>query len=82
MSRNLGYTILLVAGIIIFLYASDADIIGGLLTAGAALVIYVSGTLLYGEYKRTPVRVVKTATVSKPAQKKPAATKKKSVKKK
>ncbi len=80
MSKNLGYTILFVAGIIIFLYSSDADIIGGLLTAGSALVVYITSVLLYNEYKRTPASATRSAP--KPAASKPAAAKKSAPKKK
>ena len=51
---NLTYTIILVFGIILFLYFAGGDLIAGLFTALSALVVYVCCALLYQEYKKMP----------------------------
>ena len=70
LSANIAYTVVLVFGVILFLYFTNGDLIGGALTALSALVIYVCIALLYGEYKKLP------NTVAKPAAKKTAKRKK------
>ena len=67
-TANIAYTVILVFGLILFLYFADGDLIGGVLTALSALVVYVCIALLYGEYKKIPN--------AKPATKKPAKRKK------
>ena len=52
--KNIVYTITLVVAFILFLYFAGGDMIGGILTALAALVVYVSIALLYQEYKKMP----------------------------
>ena len=54
LTANIAYTIVLVFGIILFLYFTGGDLIGGILTALSALVVYVCITLLYQEYKKLP----------------------------
>ncbi len=68
--NNITYTIILVFGLILFLYFSEGDLIAGVLTALSALVVYVCVSLLYGEYKKMP-KTVK----AKPVAKKAVATK-------
>ena len=72
LAANMAYTLILVFGLILFLYFANGDLIGGVLTALSALVVYVCIALLYGEYKKIPAE--------KPAAKKPVA--KKAVKRK
>ena len=60
---NVAYTVILVFGIILFLYFAGGDLIGGVFTAISALVVYVCVALLYGEYKKIP-------NTAKPAAKK------------
>ena len=69
MSANIAYTVILVFGLILFLYFANGDLIGGVLTALSALVVYVCIALLYGEYKKIPNKVAKPA-VKKPAKRK------------
>ncbi|MBR5355033.1 MAG: hypothetical protein IK122_02810 [Alphaproteobacteria bacterium] len=69
LGANVAYTVILVFGLILFLYFANGDLIGGVLTALSALVVYVCIALLYGEYKKIPN--------TKPAAKKPAKGKKK-----
>lgn len=69
LSANIAYTVILVFGLVLFLYFTEGDLIGGVLTALSALVIYVCIALLYGEYKKVPNN-------AKPATKKPAKRKK------
>ena len=71
---NITYTVILVFGLILFLYFAEGDLIAGVLTAISALVVYVCVALLYGEYKKLPKTVA-----AKPVAKK--ATAKKSKKK-
>ncbi len=73
---NITYTVILVFGLILFLYFAEGDLIGGVLTAISALVVYVCIALLYGEYKKLPKTVA-----AKPVAKKAAAKKSKSKKK-
>ena len=54
LSANIAYTVILVFGLILFLYFADGDFIAGIFTAISALVIYVCITLLYQEYKKMP----------------------------
>ena len=69
-AANIAYTVILVFGLVLFLYFADGDLIGGIFTAISALVVYVCIALLYGEYKKMPRASVK------PATKKPVAKKK------
>ena len=64
------FRVLIKFGLILFLYFANGDLIGGVLTALSALVVYVCIALLYGEYKKIP------NTPAKPAGKKPAKRKK------
>lgn len=72
LAANIAYTVVLVFGIILFLYFADGDLIGGALTAVSALVVYVCIALLYGEYKKIP----NAKPVAKPVAKKTAKRKK------
>lgn len=72
-AANIAYTVILVFGLILFLYFADGDLIGGLFTAISALVVYVCIALLYGEYKKIPNNA---KSQSKPVAKKSVAKKK------
>lgn len=63
LTANIVYTIVLVLGIILFLYFAGGDLIAGLFTAISALLVYVCCALLYQEYKKLPV--TKKAPVKK-----------------
>ncbi len=54
LTANIVYTVVLVLGIILFLYFAGGDLIAGVFTAISALVVYVSCALLYQEYKKLP----------------------------
>ena len=63
LTANIVYTIVLILGIILFLYFAGGDLIAGLFTAISALLVYVCCALLYQEYKKLP------ATKKAPAKK-------------
>ena len=65
LAANIAYTVILVFGVILFLYFAGGDLIAGVFTAISALVVYVCCALLYQEYTKMP------------ADKKSAAKKKK-----
>lgn len=67
---NITYTVILVFGLILFLYFAEGDLIAGVLTAISALVVYVCVALLYGEYKKLPKTVVAKQVAKKAATKK------------
>ena len=54
LTANIVYTVVLILGIILFLYFAGGDLIAGVFTAISALVVYVSCALLYQEYKKLP----------------------------
>ena len=70
---NIAYTVILVFGLILFLYFAGGDLIAGIFTAISALVVYVCIALLYAEYKKMPKS---TKATVKPAAKKTASKKK------
>lgn len=60
LSKNLGYTIVMIIAVVLFIYFSEG-IIPGLIAAVSAMLAYTCGTMLYKEYKNTvSARVVKT----------------------
>lgn len=65
LSRNLGYTVVFVAAILLFAVFSDG-LIAGLITAVSALLAYTCFVALYKDYKATPG---KKSTTKKPAKK-------------
>ena len=52
LAANVVYTVILVLGVILFLYFAGGDLIAGLFTAISALIVYVCCALLYQEYKK------------------------------
>ena len=54
LTKNVGYTIMLVVAFIFFLYFAEGDLIAGLLTALSALVVYICVVFLYQEYQKMP----------------------------
>ncbi len=68
LSKNLGYTVVLVAAIILFAVFSDG-LISGLITAVSALLAYTCIMALYGEYKKEPAKKA-VQTKKAPAKKK------------
>lgn len=76
LSKNLGYTVVLVAAIILFAVFSDG-LLNGIITALSAVIGYTCVVMLYKEYKKASATASKTAAqpaTQKPAQK-PAAKK-------
>ena len=65
LTKNIAYTIILVVAFILFLYFAEGNLIGGLLTALSALVVYVCVALLYQEYKKMFPGKKKTVKKSK-----------------
>ena len=55
LARNLGYTVVLVAAIILFAWFSNG-LISGLITAASALIGYACIVQLAREYKKTPTK--------------------------
>lgn len=53
LTKNLGYTVVLVLAIILFAIFSDG-LISGIITAVSALVGYTCIDMLYKEFKKTP----------------------------
>ena len=52
LTKNIAYTVILVVAFILFLYFAEGNLIGGILTALSALVVYVCIALRYQEYKK------------------------------
>ena len=55
LSKNLGYTVVLVAAVLLFAIFSDG-LIPGLITAVSALLAYTCIMALYKEYKAVPAK--------------------------
>ncbi len=55
LAKNLGYTVVLVAAIILFVVFSGG-LISGLITAVSALLAYTCIMALYAEYKKAPAK--------------------------
>ena len=72
LSKNLGYTVVLVVALLLFAVFSDG-LIAGLITAVSALLVYTCVQALYQEYKAMSVKktvaVKKTTTAKKKAKK-------------
>jgi hypothetical protein len=52
MAKNIGITLVLVLAVIFFVWSCDGHLLAGLITAFAALIIYMSASMLYREYKK------------------------------
>ena len=65
LATNIAYTVVLVLGIILFLYFAGGDLIAGIFTALSALVVYICVVLLYQEYKKTPAPAKKKVAKKK-----------------
>ena len=65
LSKNLGYTVVLVASVILFAIFSNG-LLSGLITAISALLAYTCIVALYKEYKSAPApKATKKATTRK-----------------
>ena len=68
LSNNLGYTVVLVAAIILFAIFSDG-LISGLITALSALLVYTCIVALAREYRKTGTKTVTAKVKQKPKKK-------------
>ena len=64
LAKNLGYTVVLVASIILFAIFSDG-LISGVITAISALLAYTCIVALAREYHKTPAKAVTKAKTKK-----------------
>ncbi|MCQ2599631.1 MAG: hypothetical protein MJ187_04655 [Alphaproteobacteria bacterium] len=80
LTRNMGYTIVLIIAIVLFAIFSGG-LLNGIITALSAIIGATCVTVLIREYKKTPDPVVKPAPVAKPVATKAAPAKKASAKK-
>lgn len=53
MAKNLGYTVVLVAAIVLFAVFSGG-LLRGLITAGSAVIAFTCINLLYKEFQKSP----------------------------
>ena len=58
LTKNLGYTVVLVLAIILFAIFSDG-LVSGIITALSALLAYACIMALYREFKKSPSKTVK-----------------------
>ena len=54
MAKNIGITLVLIMAIIFFVWSCDGQLLSGLITAFAALIVYISASMLYHEFKKSP----------------------------
>ena len=52
MAKNIGITLVLILAIIFFIWSCNGRLLAGLITAFAALIVYISASMLYHEYKK------------------------------
>ena len=69
LSKNLGYTVVLIAAALLFAAFSDG-LIQGLITAASALLAYTCIVALYKEYKAAPAKKTPTTKPIKKTTKK------------
>ncbi len=69
LAKNLGYTVVLVAAIILFAIFSDG-ILAGTITALSAVIGYTCLVMLYREYRRPTAASPKRTTAKRPISKK------------
>ena len=72
LTKNMGYSLLLVVSLLMFAVFSDV-LIPGLITAVSAMLVYACVMALYKEYKKMPT--VKTVAAKKKAPNKKASAK-------
>lgn len=72
LTKNMGYSLLLVVSLLMFAVFSDG-LIPGLITAVSAMLVYACVMTLYKEYKKMPT--VKTVAAKKKAPNKKASAK-------
>ena len=54
MAKNLGITLVLIMALVFFVWSCDGQLLSGLITAFAALIVYISASMLYHEFKKAP----------------------------
>ena len=52
MARNIGITLVLILALIFFIWSCQGRLLSGLITAFAALIVYMSASMLYHEFKK------------------------------
>ena len=52
MAKNLGITLVLILALIFFIWSCQGRLLAGLITAFAALIVYISASMLYHEFKK------------------------------
>lgn len=68
LTKNLGYTVVLLVAIALFGIFSDG-LLSGLITAASALIIYICVDMLYREYKKLGNKPAAAKEAAKPAAK-------------
>ena len=51
LAKNLSVTLVLVLAIVFFVWSCQGRLLSGLITAGAAIIAYMSASMLYRAYK-------------------------------
>lgn len=54
MGKNIGITLVLIVALIFFVWSCGGQLLSGLITAFAALVVYISASMLYHEFQKAP----------------------------
>ena len=54
MAKNIGITLVLILAIIFFVWSCNGHLLSGLITAFAALIVYISASMLYHEFQKAP----------------------------
>ena len=52
MAKNIGITLVLILALIFFVWSCEGHLLSGLITAFAALIVYISASMLYHEFKK------------------------------
>lgn len=52
MAKNIGITLVLILALIFFIWSCQGRLLAGLITAFAALIVYMSASMLYKEFKK------------------------------
>jgi len=52
MAKNIGITLVLILAIMFFIWSCRWNLFRGLITAFAALIVYIAASMLYHEFKK------------------------------
>lgn len=52
MAKNIGITLVLIMAIIFFVWSCQGRLLSGLITAFAALIVYIAASMLYHEFNK------------------------------